>query len=696
LNPVQVRHVRDALERDYAALIDISDLEGKSESERVQAFRTRALTALAIQIETDLPKEAAALTVIDGRDDQGIDAVAVSAADKAPRLWVVQTKWHERGTAGLKQDETLKFLRGLNKILDCEYYRFNSRFQSFADQVDEAMRNPAVRITLVIALLGATDLHPDVQDIIDDECAKLNYAQPMVDVRVLGLKHFHRAILGDTAEPKIDIQARLEGWNLQREPYEAYYGTMSVADVANWYEEHGRTLFAKNIRDSLDLTEVNVAIIETLLKSPQHFWYFNNGITVLCDSVGKTPRFAAAPGGPGDFHLNGASVVNGAQTVAAIHHAMKQQAKIAATGQVLVRLISLDRCPEGFGTEVTQKTNTQNQVESRDFAALDQDQQRLREDFSVSLGKTYVIKRGEREPGPEKGCSIVEAATALACAHRNPELAARAKREEALLWERETYRTVFGRNPNAYRVWRCVQVVRAVRTELDTLGKDLLGRASAVATYGDLLIAHIVFRSVDVSHIDDPAIDWQEILDGVPRLTSSALDWLIHSIDVEFGSSSHVIAACRNAERSQTVVSRVLDGMKTEGDLPALPTEYRSSTSESGRRRATAVSVLIDAGYIPENTVLEFRAGTKSERRATAEWLAADPRRAQATWVNNRSTPLIWAADGNYYSPSRLVAHMIEQASGVKPIAVQGTSRWYWPGEGSLVEMADRVREEEA
>jgi hypothetical protein len=693
LNPVQVRHVREALFRTYRGLVDVSDLERKPEPDRDQAFLSRALAALAVQHETGYSADQAALTVIDGYDDQGIDAVAVSGPGKAPRLWLVQAKWHQKGNASLKQDDALKFTRGLDKILNAEYHLFNAKFQALREHVDAVLGNSKVQVTLVVALLGDTRLDRNAQAVIDDECEKLNFARPFVDVRILGLKHFHRAILGDTAEPQIDLDARVEGWNYQREPYEAYYGTMSVVEIAKWYDEYGRALFAKNIRDSLDITEVNSGIIETLVSSPEHFWYFNNGITVLCDSVGKTPKFASAPGGLGEFELIGASVVNGAQTVAAIHRALKQHPHEANPGRVLVRFISLEKCPEGFGTEVTQKTNTQNQVETRDFAALDQDQIRLREDFAVSLGKIYTIKRGEGKPDPDKGCSIVEAAVALACAHRNAEFTARAKRDEGLLWERQTYNAIFGRHPNAYRVWRSVLLLRKVRDSLERISEDLQGRASAVASYGDLLTAHVVFQNVDTSQIDAPTTDWDPVIESVPDLTAIALGWLIDSIDEEYGPTSHVIAACRSSERSQMVASRAVARM-VGNETATLPIAYRSASADGGRR-ANAVSVLVDTGYIPDGTALEFRAATRPEQRILSSWLSADPQRGRASWVNNRTSPLLWAADGKGYSPSGLVTVMIEQATGKRPRAIQGPTRWFWPGKGSLAELAELARKEE-
>src|SRR5690606_29548851 len=85
---------------------------------------------------------------------------------------------------------------------------------------------------------------------------------------------------------------------------------------------------------------------------------------------------------------------------------------------------------------ITETRNKQNQVEDRDFVALDEVQSRIREDFAIRLEKTYTYKRGEPDPAPDSGCSVEQAAVALACAHPNPKLVVRAKQNVATLWER--------------------------------------------------------------------------------------------------------------------------------------------------------------------------------------------------------------------------------------------------------------------
>lgn len=57
--------------------------------------------------------------------------------------------------------------------------------------------------------------------------------------------------------------------------------------VAQWWKDHGRNLFARNIRNFKGSTEVNNSITATLRDQPEHFWYFNNGITILCSRVQK-------------------------------------------------------------------------------------------------------------------------------------------------------------------------------------------------------------------------------------------------------------------------------------------------------------------------------------------------------------------------------------------------------------------------
>ncbi|MDQ1015775.1 AIPR family protein [Streptomyces afghaniensis] len=692
MSVVQVRHIQKVFEERFTDLIDLADKRAPTKDDLL----SRSLAALATQIEHPCSDAIAAQAVFDGQDDRGLDAIAVELRSAQPRITLVQAKWNHDGRAKFGEDEVHKMLRGLDLILHLDFHRFNRRFQRHVPQLEQAFEaeGGTPKITLVLALMRTEPLNSEVRQLLQDGIDKHNQVVDMVDYKILDLRDFHREILGNAAAPKINARVRLEGFGHESMPYQAMYGTMSVPDVAALFTEHRRGLFARNIRDALDLTDVNVKIRNTLLEHPENFWYFSNGITMLCDSV-KPVGASVVPGGVGDFHLTGVSVVNGAQTVSAIHKAYSTDAQKAAKGRVLVRLISLENCPPGFGDQVTTSTNTQNPIEDRDFKSLDPAQIKLRDDFALLLHLSYVIKRGEPKPDREHGCSITEAAEALAATHPNAEFAALAKRDLSALWSDDAYRELFGPSPDAHRVWRCVQLLRAVRDRLAELREGLRWRAEAAASYGDLLIAHVVYRQLDTSAIQDPDADWDTQLARVPALVEDALGWALQAIDKEYGPTSHVIAAVRNTERIQRVARTAVRGMLAGHPAPALDAEYQVADSDEPKgRQVDAVKTLVSAGRIPNGTMLEFRPSSRPQRREMTEWLAEEPARGLAVWRNSASKQLQWQADLQWYSPSGLVRQMRRMASG-KDSAAQGPEHWYVPEEGSLSYLADAVRAEQ-
>lgn len=135
-------------------------------------------------------------------------------------------------------------------------------------------------------------------------------------------------------------------------------------------------------------------------------------MTVICESLKKKP-LGGNNTDTGFFECIGASVVNGAQTVGTIAEHAKDNN--LGDARVMVRLISLEQCPETFGDELTRAANTQNRIEKRDFAAQDPNQKRLRTDLFLENQKEYAYQSGEKAPQGDAGCTLDEAALAMAC-----------------------------------------------------------------------------------------------------------------------------------------------------------------------------------------------------------------------------------------------------------------------------------------
>ena len=64
-----------------------------------------------------------------------------------------------------------------------------------------------------------------------------------------------------------------------------YYGRVGAADIAKWFQDHGTKLFTENIRVVIPRSDINEGIFETVRNEPDRLGYFDDGITVLAQSI---------------------------------------------------------------------------------------------------------------------------------------------------------------------------------------------------------------------------------------------------------------------------------------------------------------------------------------------------------------------------------------------------------------------------
>lgn len=703
--PLEVQHIKGALLREFQNRISMDDFEKKDPTERETALLSRAVSAKAARILADCTSDEAAAWVIDGRDDFGIDCVAFSASGS--ELWLIQAKWKDKGTAGFDTEAALKLVHGLKKLDNRDLDHFNERLQLLADRVHGVLRLPTCKVNLVIALMGDGRLSVETRNILGEAAKEFGGRGRSVEYRVLDQRDFHRAIREDLEPQPITLKATMDReWYSRETPYKAVIGEVSADQLARWYggqsdgddhdKGHGERLYDRNVRKSLGLTGVNQTMVESMLREPEGFLYRHNGITVQCDRVEQEYHAKRAVGQPTTLTLHNASVVNGAQTVSSAFRAYERDPEAVAEAYVLVRIISLEGAPEGFGRSITKATNTQNHMERRDFIAIDTVQSEIQKDFSLSLDKEYVFRRGELDPAPESGCSVTEAATALACMHRDSSLAVRVKGSTNALWEEGrggAYTLLFGQQPSAQQIWRAVQVFRLVRDQLTQLRAKFTGRPAAVVDSGGLLVAHLVFQRIGRDKFDEPDDEWAAVIGEVPGQVSAVLLCLITMVDTLFTSKSYVTSTFANEERCARLVAAVL-GVLERGTGPDSPMNLKALMEGTGpkrRRRPQTVRLLVDHDAINDGTPLVYAPSTVEEL-AIGAWLDEDPRRRRATWVNDRRTPILWEADGKRYSPTGLVSQMWNAADWKEQwSAVQGPKQWRVPGDGTLVEIAERL-----
>lgn len=503
MTSVLITRISGLLERQFNGLIDMSDWDSRPANDKRKAFLSRALAALCIKSIARVQPEIAGKAVTDGFGDNGIDALYFD--QRADALIVVQSHWSTQGNNPINADDAAKLAQGALDLLSLRFERFNDKVKTKEPDVRAALyAERPLKIIIVTAHTATQQIAPHVKRKIDDLVNDLNNPLPTAEGMHFNQEGIYLLITSESKQPKIKLQISLTDWGMIDRPFLAYYGRLHVNEISQWWTDHGNSLFTDNLRFFYPNSDVNNALTRTLSTSPEYFWYFNNGITVICDTLTKS-----AVGSPGRqigvFTCDGASIVNGAQTVGTIGHNWKIaigspiQEESGRDAWVQVRIISLEDCTPEFSRRITRAANLQNAVGNREFAAMDPVQHRLATEFALDKRK-YAYKQGESDPNGNEGCDIAEATQALACSI-SISLAVQAKREIGALWadtERAPYTEIFNDRTTGEQVWRCVQIMRAVDQALQECRNSESPRADLVAVHLNRLILHLVFQNDEV------------------------------------------------------------------------------------------------------------------------------------------------------------------------------------------------------
>ncbi len=300
------------------------------------------------------------------------------------------------------------------------------------------------------------------------------------------------------------------------------------------YDDNGTKLFVENLRYVIEKSDVNEGIAETAEKEPANFWYFNNGVTAICESFAKQP-VGGNQTDSGVFDVKKISVINGAQTIGSLAKAKSSGISIDDIF-VHVRIISLQGTPEGFAAGVTRSNNTQNDLNASDFVAFDPNQERLRRE-AISLGIAYAFRRGEPDPPAGSGFNIRAATVAAACASGDLKLAVSAKRYISGLWDdikKEPYTKLFNDSTTATYLWNIVQLMNAVDAKLGEQAESLEGRERLIAVHGNRFILFRVFSQINLNDLKDESFDLEPLKVKCQQLALDTVKATIPAINKKF------------------------------------------------------------------------------------------------------------------------------------------------------------------
>lgn len=385
----------------------------------------RALSAFALQALFAVDPKAAAKAVVDDYNDNGVDAIYYHEADKT--LYFVQSKL--KANEQFQLAEAQAFLSGIKLLIAKQYDQFNQNVKNLSGVLDKAL-DECDQIKLLITYTGdgiSIQASNEIQRVIQ---AEIDEGEEQLQLQIIdfGPQKIEEVLRQEQAIKLVNDKIRIHKYRSADGQRKTYFGIVKVSDLINLHNKHGKGLYEKNIRYFIGSGRrgVNSAIKETLKNEPQHFLHLNNGITIVGNSIKQRAR-SRDNKTTRDFEVLGMSVVNGAQTISTAAQFISENPD-ADISQAQVMLTLINTGTDSFHKQVTKARNLQNPVDLSNFAALDNNQERLRQEMAL-YGVEYHYRPQRQLSTGVKIIEIETLAKALACRHSDIRFPAKLKSE---------------------------------------------------------------------------------------------------------------------------------------------------------------------------------------------------------------------------------------------------------------------------
>lgn len=551
MGAVQLGHIKAYILNTFSDILDLSDIpEGRDKEPYVL---TRGLAATALQLTENISAEEAAITITDGFDDCGIDAI-YNDVDKKEIIFV-QSKWSNEGNKTIDQGETLKFISGLRKIIKQNLEGFNDKIKKREKDIKDFLLIPNYVAKIIVAHVS-NEAIPDYSiSEIDSFLKEMNDTSDLFSFLEVNQRVLHRFVRNE-GEQEIDIEIDLYDFGFSDEGQKVFYGKVSADALADWKEGNATALFDKNIRTFLGDTTINNAIVESLKLEPENFLLLNNGVTIICTSISD---YAVGAGQRKHKHIScsGVQIVNGAQTVGACHKVKYIENIDISAAYVMTKIIEVGEQDE-LGSIITRATNTQNKIERKDFVSLDDVQKNLRISFSL-LGIDYFIKSGESQKSKVDSLSLEEATHALIVERQDVDQAALAKREIGKIWEKldgKNYTSLFNHNTDAKHLWKLVKLTRKISPFIEKAASAYGGRGTGYSVHGNIFIAMQIYSRLDLRQYFDDDYDEDEFEKTLALVTKKVLGAVYYIGEKDY-EGSYLAHLFRNAGKCKAIALKI-------------------------------------------------------------------------------------------------------------------------------------------
>lgn len=306
-----------------------------------------------------------------------IDGFAYDEADKSYIFYCTKYDFSEE-LATITNTEIITYCRNMEAFIDnalSRYIQNNTEYSSYANAVAEdfyrRFQNGDVQRFKFYVITNC---------ILSDAVKTIKHntiSGKTVEVVIWDIERMYNS--DNSAREKepisIDVKKYCKGKGLpcikaygnENMDYTAYLAIIPGTMLSDIYEEYGSRLLEGNVRSFLSASgKVNKGIKETILKCPQYFFTYNNGIATTATNI----EIENSEDGLVITKMDNLQIINGGQTTASLTNAKINYKNDARLNEISVAMkltvINSDNTNEMI-EKISRYANSQNKVSDADF-----------------------------------------------------------------------------------------------------------------------------------------------------------------------------------------------------------------------------------------------------------------------------------------------------------------------------------------
>ena len=349
-------------------------------------------------------------------NDMSIDCYEIYEDTKD--IYLIQNKYYNDNTKITAEYVKNDFLlRGINALKNGTYKRSSELQKAFT-----RLKNDP-EFTVRLQLFVTNDCHNEEAE---KYIREFNAKNKKCIANIFYLNDIKKRYYDEIEEIHTHITVKVESvvkgtiLNINNDAYklenvlDARYVLTPVVSIYRLYRESLEKqypIFDKNIREYLGNKGINKGIYNTLqdVNDRKNFFYYNNGITIICDSMTKIETQPSDYNMNAKFYITNPQVVNGCQTVNSIYEYLQNIAPSELEREfkdtfVMLKILVINRdndLESELYKNIVKYNNSQNKIDEKTFVANTSVFLRLQEEFEKK-GFLLLIKQSDKNKFSKK------------------------------------------------------------------------------------------------------------------------------------------------------------------------------------------------------------------------------------------------------------------------------------------------------